>query len=226
MNGFFYTVLFLISMICIGSIFLCGFFDVTRGSEETLPDGKTKRNGKLFKGWYFFWFKKSPEPLTIFFAGSEFDKLYKNLVREFAMNGYSLNGIVKNDGYIIIPGDLDVIILVNFCDKLKCKFISGANSKDGIDIPNQHIIRFYKEYPDYYYPEWIRDMMAGCITCSATVYGNIFFWLVYAIANNSILFSTMFSWGDNYYLVLIGVWLSYYVGVSFVSTFLYKRFNR
>jgi hypothetical protein len=46
-------------LIALAAFTITGWYYCTRGEEKTLPDGSVEKTGMIFKGWYFFWMKKT-----------------------------------------------------------------------------------------------------------------------------------------------------------------------
>lgn len=197
--------------VAIATLVICGWYAATRGYIEELPDGTIEKHGKILKAWYFFWMQERAAKRIVRYNNNNLQEIvdwisgYPTLVN----NTYQLRGDkIKTSNQI--PGA--TIRLIE--KKYSVKVIE--------DSPTEYAV--YKEYEQYRFPWWLRDMMAGCITCHATVYGNIIFWILLLLTKYSILGQEMFCFLDLPWYGFIGTWIMYWLTLAFTCTAAWKKF--
>lgn len=215
-----YQAAFLIAFILflfVGAMAINGFFNITRGHWQVLADGTKVKAGPLLKFWWFFWYKEWSQPIILIYKGDELLKLlnqWQNSMYKFAITKY----------------EHDSILIASLPDEKTLR--SGALSM-GVnlcvfhdDSANAVRVSFRKEYPHYFFPEWVRDWLAGCITCHSSWLGSIIFWTAYALCNKNSLWIWIYGWTDYYYIALFVTWITYCFSLAFLSTFLWKKLNK
>lgn len=215
----FFIVYFL--LLAFGGIICTGWHSITRGFEKTLPDGSKKKVGKLFKGWYFFWFQKK-EVLRIHYSGdalfaifSKFRPYYSGIYKPFI-------SCVGHEGC----SNMSMLVDYTFLDAiplLRSTFDINFIVKVGND-KGEYIVFVYGEEPVYRFPEWLRDPLAGCVTCYASIYGSVIFWTFYALAKTSSLGDVCQLWVEMMYSgTVFLVWVAYCISLAFVNTTLWIK---
>lgn len=207
------------------AIFINGLYVVTRGWETKMPDGTVRKEGRLLKGWYFFWNKKTSRKDRYI----EFD--YKNSVL------FIRNQVDKNANIDDYQPDLDRMyttdtpILLAKKEELETshgiaidvypiKIAAGAH-----EITRYHF-KIFKKESEYVYPEWVRDMMCNCIYCFASFYGSIIFWTMHILALGSDFYTYMYGWANNTLGVIFLTWLVYLASLSYLNGYFYKKINK
>lgn len=185
-----------------------GVFLASRPHEIVRPDGKVVKAGKILQWWYYLWHKqKDGEPERVYFQGKELTCL-ANKIKHHAKNAeVSLHGTAR--------------LLVN-----KVVFDNSQNLQNVCDAcfdfeeyeNGLYLMRAYQEFERYVFPEWVRDMMAGCITCHPTFYGNIGFWVIVGIFGVDIQSVYHFSVWQ-----VIAIWVAFWLSLAYVNTWLYQR---
>jgi hypothetical protein len=210
MELFTFIELFLI-LILIGTLTVTGWFFITRGRKEMLPDGTLISKGKIFKGWFFFWTRTKGKEV-VFYKGDQIVQLYRLYQIEYPGNPYNLHsggnsfivGIRDRDRYLsLLKNDLPQIE-----ERLGCK----------IDL-KQEVLSLYKLYDRYVFPWWVRDPLAVCSTCFASIYGSIFYWSVILLAND------LFAWTEHIFFAKIFFWVAFCLSLAVCNTALAKKFN-
>lgn len=205
----FFGIFFL--LLLFGSVLICGWFTITRGQIIENEDGTKEKVGKIFKGWYFFWFREKENKRRIYYSDSYLFSIKENLqklgAKDLKLN--FVNSLTAPKSFIRDS--------VFYAMRLGVKF---EFKTDETDPDNSAIVFVYKEEPDYVFPAWLRDMMAGCITCHGSLYGSIVFWTFYKLSDNGIIDN---AWAEQTQPMIILVWLSYMVMLSFVNTALWKK---
>lgn len=194
-----------------GALFIVGWFSITRGSLEVMPDGSVKKHGKLFKGWYFFWFKIK-EFERVYYKDEELEKFMVQ-VKQLLDCKATLNeaGASFNVGCAV---DKEGEIEARFDVKLLVKPRGGATVSNDVFV--------YKSYPKYVYPDWVRDMLAGCVTCHSSWMGTLIYWAVIFFMREEVLgFFT--SWTAYPILLAIVFNVVYCISLAWLVTALYSR---
>lgn len=201
--------LLFIGFIFLGSLAVTGWFFVTRGWTEKLPSGKEKRYGKIFRGWYFFWNRTHRVPQKIYFQDRELFVLVGNLAEAFPEWSFEIKGeAIQLDPKLLtwqktallaqIEKELDAIGI----------FAGGDNFK------------FYREYPVYVFPEWIRYPLATCATCYSSIYGSIFYWGIISLVKEN-----LFGWATSPVAASVFFWIAFCLTLAVINTALAKKYN-
>lgn len=193
-------------MIIIGSLLVTGWFFITRGFEQIMPDGNIYRYGKVFKGWYFFWNKKKIEKQKIYYTGKQLSELVVNLQRNDALK-------IQLYGNAIRIGTGNGIDVENL-------YTSSVSHGFKVFDKGDNVFALYKEYDDYVYPWWVRDPLANCATCFASLYGTIAYWTFIALSKES-----LFYWSSHPVIASITFWVAFCLSIAVINTALAKKFN-
>lgn len=203
-----YFIVFILLLFTSG-LFINGWFLVTRGREEVQPDNSIKRVGKVFMGWYFFWTKEK-DTKKIYYQGKQLNCIVEQM-RQHTKEEINLHGEAR------------IVVMPSFKrDKLKLQTILEVCIDIEENEGGPYYATIYKEEPEYVFPEWIRDMMAECVTCHASFYGNIIFWTFVALCREYSL-GNMGIWNDLSGNALITTWLAYWVSLAYVNTWVYQK---
>ncbi len=220
MNPLQFLTFFLLLTIA-GTLAVTGWYFITRGEEETRPDGSKKRVGKIFKGWYFFWTREMPLKKVVFYKNEELQKLLKELSDNYP---YLVFTTIGETWFKIIDPAYDY-----YQDKVQkvapliAKLLPEMAEKWELKIMEQsalHNFEAYKLYPQYVFPEWVRSPLAECATCFASVYGSAFYWLVIAMVKEP-----LFAWSNGCGVTAIFFWIVFCLQLAVLNTALAKRFN-
>lgn len=208
-----------IFLLYFATIIICGWFAATRGWAEVQPDGSIKKCGKILKWWYFFWYKETGK-ISIYYTDERLFQLQDNIhkytkILKENLEVYSESILNRRAFYILVKNE--------HVDKV----IEAAKNYDAIGynspVPEGNKIKFYKEEPKYYFPEWVRHMMAGCITCHATFYGNIIFWMFVFMVKYTSLSQELFDFTILPTIYFIGVWMAYWLSLAYTCSVAYKK---
>lgn len=202
------------------SVVITAFFCITRGYTETRPDGTERRYGKILKGYYFFWFRQKGKT-QIQYVDDELANLIDRFKTWYNEPVTMIGDIFKAKSvttFTTTKNFLEVIPLLRY--KFRVNFNIEAQTNGTL------IVSAYEDQPVYYFPEWLRTVMAGCITCTPTVYGNIIYWVTIACFKESVLYSSLFNCFNNVYVGVILVWLAYWISLAWLNTVLWNIYNK
>lgn len=204
----------------VSSILITAFYCITRGYEETLPDGSVHRYGKILKGYYFFWFRqKGKKP--IYYKGDELAVIVDKVREVYDGDIRVIGNVFQPESITTIQVDHEFIQHIPILrHKLELQFevLQEGN--------NTYVLAVYWFDRIYVFPEWLRTVMAGCITCTPTIYGNIVYWTGIFLFRNSALAEFMFV---NFQYPILGVlftWLAYWLSLAWLNTILWNIYNK
>lgn len=204
--GVFFVILF------IGSLAVTGWYFITRGEIKTLEDGVTKKKtGKVFKGWYFYWTRTKPEKKKVYFDEAHLFDLFIKMKPKFHAGGNNFDIVLEGRAFKIKNA-------TKWQEEIRwsemaydVKFIEMS--------PGEW--KVYKEYDDYVFPYWVRDPIAVCATCFASIYGSLFYWpVMWFLPKDNI-----FTWATSPFLAAVIFWGIFCFSLSVINTALAKRFN-
>jgi hypothetical protein len=213
-NFFVTYLLFLLT----SSILITSFFCITRGDIEVMPDGSKRRYGKILKGYYFFWFKEK-DKAQIRYADDELAHLVDQIKSQYSGSITLLGDIFKEKSitsFEVSKNFLESVPILRY--QLQVQFKIEEQNNGSL------VVSAYSEAPVYSFPEWLRTIMAGCVTCTPTVYGNITYWSAILFFKKSILYS-LFGCFENMHAAVIIVWLAYWVSLAWLNTVLWNIYN-
>lgn len=197
-------------LIVFGSLFVNGIHLITRGEWETLPNGKKVATGKIFKHWDLFWTKETGKK-KLYYSGKELEKMMVAMNRDLS---------VKMNMY----GTARVLLMpAHKAEIPKLELIYGVHIVLEQDENAPFSAAIYKEEINYMFPEWVRDMMTDCITCMSTPFGNIAFWTFVWMCQNTSFGHDMGTWQILNGWPLIFTWLSYWVILAYMNTWVYQK---
>ena len=94
--SFIFCFLYVAIMVLVASFFLCGFFDITRGELEVMPDDTIEKRGKIFRSWSLFWLKKANQPKVYWYSGEQLKQLCNNISKELRMRGFDKHQMMSD----------------------------------------------------------------------------------------------------------------------------------
>lgn len=206
----YFFILWLLLLI-IGGGAINGFYNITRGEYEDLVDGTRRQRGKIFKGWYFFWFKEKEENQLTQYKGKYLIGIYnqiQNICTEAKISVFTTRLVVEKP-MIDMTSHLE--------DKLNIKIVIEKEQFGGRD---NYYMYIYKSEPAYVFPDWVRTVLAGCITCFSSVYGSIVFFTFHMLAYSKLNY--IYAWSDYFYPAFIVTWISSLIIWGYINPLLYK----
>jgi hypothetical protein len=203
-----------------------GLHITTRGETETLPDGSTgKVNDMIFYSLLQL-VKKEKGTRRIYYQGEELKKLLRITAKRVSVpppdsiadaylrydNGRAFQAITLwKENASDYLGEQDIVI-----DSTERFLGDPAYDNWGVpvgEIPKPYAeICFYKEYPIYYLPKYVRKPILECLKCMASVWGTLIYWPV-------MLFFFPFDW------LMFPLWILFCFSLSWMNTFLYRKAN-
>lgn len=205
------VLLFILSylgLIAMGSLAVGGWFFTTRGKATILPNGAIKKEGKVFKFVYFYFMEETGTE-KIFYRVGQVTKL----IEEMRATGLIPEGIGFNisyeSGIVSTTWDGAKKFLYNYCKQVGVGFLDKG---DGY-------FAFYKEYPVYRFPEWVRDPLVKCATCFSSFYGSLFYWTAYCFIGDH-----LFLWMQMPLAPVI-FWIIFCFSLAIPLTALAKKYN-
>lgn len=202
------------------SVLITAFFCITRGYTETQPDGTIRRYGKILKGYYFFWFKEKGIKQTKY-VDDELAVLVWRMKEYYTESIVLLGNALETNAVISFKTQESFVALIPLLrQKLEVKF------KVEEHLNHKVVVSAFTEEPVYIFPDWLRTIMAGCITCTPTVYGNIIYWGAILFFKKSTLYTSLFFCFNNVYSGIILVWLVYWISLAWLNTVLWNIYNK
>ena len=193
-----------LGLVLAGSLFVLGFYVVTRGYIVTLPDNSKVRRGKLL-GFWSVYFESVKGYKDYYYIGesliAKFDELnnIKGFKDRFTLNKYGCIDLLNGD--TITLDEINTISSRLQCDVLykdDCFFL-------------------YLRYNVYKFPEWVMNPTSACPVCMSSVFGSFFWWFVFFVVK-----------GCNFgigYDIWLSMWIPYIVSVAFVNYFITQKVN-
>jgi hypothetical protein len=206
-------------MLIIGTLTVAGWFFITRGSTEILPNNNLLRKGKIFKGWFFFWMQEKHERSRIYYTGAQL-RILVNEFKSQLRDKYNECAVTVHDASIDLR-DMDPNNRKNMLAKLEAelqiKFSFKGYTDEGKTIASFSI---YKEFIQYRFPEWVRHPLAQCATCFSSIYGSLFYWIVIHFLGED-----LYSWARLPILAMLFFWVVFCLSLSVSITAVAKKYN-
>jgi len=210
-------------MLITGAMFNVGWYVITRGEWQILPDGTKVYKGKIFKGWSKFW-EQETETFSnkIYYHGGELRKL---VIQIEAQMGMSTQATSPDRKYSLVEGENSIWLpntgtIAYFNDRW---WVFGHNNDVSMVIKKHGLgayVNFFKLKKTYRFPEWVRMPVSSCIFCYSSIYGSLFWWLNAIISNR-------LGWLANVDLnVFLVYWVPYCISLSFLSPFLWQKLKK
>ncbi len=216
------SLLTFLALIAIGTLVVGGWFFITRGWTETLPDGREIRKGKIFRGWYFFWMKETAKPERIYYTGAQLKILYKQFKLSLGKKFSDLDLVIElHDAALQVTAwrkdreEKDKHILVGVYHQTREELMEvGESLGFRVHDKSNGFFALYKEFPAYRFPELVRHPLASCATCFASLYGSMFYWASVGI------FAVRLP-----ILALLFCWICFCLSLAVTLTAVAKKYN-
>lgn len=208
--SFFAYLLFVFAMVYLSSLVICGWYASTRGKTIIKADGTEQKTGYIFKFWYYLW-SYSKGKIKIRYQGKALQSLIYHMKNQ---TGFDM--IVQEDGHSFIT-------VAEF--KGKSAFLEDQYKVEFaiLQVPQGYLVTVYDIEEDYFFPDAVRDVMMQCITCHASIYGSIFFWVLYAIIGNRVWFQIYYCFDVQWHGVLF-TYISYVFALAYYGTVRWNKF--
>lgn len=163
-------------MLLLSSLFINGWYNITRGQWHIKPDGTKYWDGKIFSGYSKF-LQRHTEEIKYYLANE--------LLKEFA----KIKPFFTNSNDEIIEFYADAIVIKKMDEKKQGFLLSYAVSH-GVEIsvrtfekePNKMLLSIYTKVKKYKIPNWAQRPLGECLACMSSVYGTLCWFVLYAIA--------------------------------------------
>lgn len=193
-------------MLLSGSIFILGFYTITRGKIITLPNGDTEEEKEILGNWQLFW-EEVLKYNKQFYYGDQLE--FKLKILEQLKPAYmgEVDFSTKGRKSLIFNKKLLPHEIRDIEFSLNCKIFS-----------NEEIIFLYDEVPVYRFSEWVRKI-TNCYVCLSSLGGTFMYWsYVYFFPN---IFSDLF----NPTAAKVFFWIAYCISLSFVNKVIKENFD-
>ena len=194
-----FFVIFLL-MLLSGSIFILGFFTITRGKIIILPNGEEQEEKEIFGDWQLFWervyYKK------IYYEGEQLR--FKLKILEQVRPVYV--------GFVEISREKKSLIFANKLEPYEIRDIEFALNCNV--LYNDVAMFLYNEEPVYVFSEWVRKI-TNCYVCLSGWMGTIYYFTVLHFFPDFIVGTTQ----------KIVFWVIFCISLSFVNKSIKEYFD-
>lgn len=208
----FLTTITFFAFIC--SVIINGFYKATRGHWKRKPDGRRVKSGYILKGWYFFWYQESGTR-TIPYEGGELIQMVRAFRQNTGIETFELDYPNNPRSFYTIP-EFDA-------HRLVIESTMGVKIKHDYDSGKLHCW-VQQEEPMYRFPCWIREVLAGCITCFSSFYGTLLFCIFHFMLWDDIVVE-LYSPFKSLKLAVFFCWMGFVLALAYVNTLLNKKLN-
>lgn len=189
-------------MLISGSIFILGFYTITRGEIKKLPNGNEIEEKEILGAWQIFW-----EDITMyrknFYEGDQLEFKLKILEQLHPAYMEEIEFSTKDRKSLIFKTQPTPSQIRDIEFNLNCKVFN-----------NDVVIFLYEDIPVYRFPEWVRKM-TNCYVCLSSIGGTIYY------------FTTLYFFPDfiiNTYQKFI-YWVIFCVSLSFLNKVIKEKFD-
>jgi len=99
----------------------------------------------------------------------------------------------------------------------------GTEKKEGKILMGWYFYWYQKEGEKYKFNEHLRQVLAGCVTCMPTVYGNLIYFIMVFSVDAETLYKSLYFPFHNLLFGIIIVWIGYWLGCSYMCTLLWNK---
>lgn len=209
---FLHFALSFLAMLTFGALSITGWFFVTRGRKETMPDNSQQKRGKLFRDFYFF-FTQTNGSTKIYFKDDQLKAFLLDAQHDLIKAAVGVHPYLDiHEGKQIYFGN---------CIEINKEIIRMIGKQYDVHFLyiGRNEYRVAKSYPDYVFPEWIRHPIAVCVTCFASLYGSMFYWLIVPYMQYP------FAWSDVPQFHRFLFWVVFCLSLAVLNTALAKKYN-
>lgn len=193
---------FLISFLLLllsGSIFILGFYTITRGRIAILPNGEEEPEKEIFGSWQLFWeyierYKK------VFYEGDQLALKLKILEQVKPAYTGEVSFSTTDRKSLFFSNPLTDYQIRDIEWTLQCKVFK-----------NSEVVFLYDEYPVYRFSEWVRKI-TNCHVCLSGLLGTLYYF--------SVLYFYPFIEHKYFF------WIVYCISLSFVNKAIKENFDK
>lgn len=199
-----FLIAFLLMLIS-GSIFILGFYTITRGEIKVLPNGEKIEEKEIFGDWQLFW-ESIESYRKVYYEGKQLEFKLKILeqLKPAYMEEVSFSTQEKKSLYFNnIPTDAQTRDI---------EFTLSCNV-----YKNENIIFLYDEEPIYRFSEWVRKI-TNCYVCLSSLGGTFFYFMA------TYFYPNIFSLYIHPRTEKFVFWVIYCISLAFVNKFFKENF--
>ncbi len=196
-----------LGLIIAASLFIVGWYSITRHTLRMHPDGTIWSHGYLFSWWSEYW-EQVVGQKKVYYQGDALEEKYLMILRERPSLGFHIGRFPEkkslsiSEGYQPSPTDIEYL---------------ENTIAAGVEIKDRGIVFLYELEPVYKFPEWVREPVSSCPVCMASVYGSLV-WFTFTM-----LFPTILGASSHPEIARWGLWPLYCITVSAVNKWLVKK---
>lgn len=194
-------------LLFISSIFIVGFYNITRHYVVIQPDGKQIIEGDILNIWSYI-IESISSTEKIYYSGEtleykfyELQRLYPNIANKLSLSN-ELTSLVSVESTTLTADDIFKIELV---------------LQVSIEFKQPDIYFLLIEEPIYTFPKWIRNPLSQCPKCMASFFGS----LIWVSANH--LNHNLFNWTNNKYQGFFLFWVIFIISLSWINNYIHKN---
>lgn len=193
-------------MLLSGSIFVLGFFTITRGKIIILPNGTEQKEKEILGDWQLFW-EDVVKYKKVFYEGKQLEFKLKILeqLKPAYMGEITFSTKDKMSLFFNTPPTDAEIRDIEF--NLNCHVFK-----------NDTVIFLYEEEPVYRFPEWVRKI-TNCYVCLSSMGGTFYYWSL------QYFYPNMFYNTSNPSLCKLFFWIIYCISLSFINKTIKENFD-
>lgn len=195
-------------LLIFSAIAINGLHITTRGEMETLPDGSTARFNDMIFYKFLQLVSKEKKKKRIYYQAEQLQKLTRTMLKKMPLpppdsieNAY----LRYNNGRGQDAVRLWQSTTIEYMDEQEIKLDAEY---DAIELYGR--VMFYKEYPVFYLPKYVRKPLLECIKCMASIWGSLIYWPIML---------SLFG----YHPYEFAIWIPFCFSLSWLNTFFYHK---
>lgn len=195
-------------LLIFSAIAINGLHITTRGETEILPDGSTGKINDMIFFKLLQLVSKERRKRRIYYQEEPLAKLCRTTLKKMPLqppDSIEPSYLRYNNGRGYDAVKLWKSTAIEYLEEQDIK-LDADYDEDG----QYGRVMFYKEFPVYYLPKYIRKPLLECIKCMSSVWGSVIYWPV------------MISlFGFHAYLFFL--WIPFCFSLSWLNTFFYHK---
>lgn len=198
----------------VSSVIINGFYKATRGFWKTKADGRVVKAGYILKGWYFFWYQETGKK-KIYYNNASLIRLVKQFQQVTGITQMEFDRPNAPTCFFTLPefSSFKLTLETNYNVCIQQDYVDGKLK-----------CWIFEEEPVYKYPCWLREVLAGCITCFSSFYGTLLFSIFHLMMGGDV-YDEMYSAFTYPHLATAFCWMGYVLALAYVNTLLNKKLN-